>query len=87
VQHWQVRHRQVRHRRVRSRLAERACDPPDLRILRLPAGYASEDGVGLHYVGADLAEAVTIVPGKRPWWVEAAPNGGLVQHPLEPRLI
>ena len=53
----------------------------------LPAGYASEDGVGLHYVGADLAEAVTIVAGKWAWWVEAAPNGGFRQQPIEPRLI
>jgi len=33
-------------------------------------GYASEDGVGLHYIGAKLHEAVTIVAGKTAWWVE-----------------
>jgi peptidase E len=36
---------------------------------RLPAGYATEDGVGLHYVGTELREAVGIVPGRRAWHV------------------
>jgi len=40
---------------------------------QLPAGYATEDGVGLHYVGTGLREAVTVVPGKRAWRV--APDG------------
>jgi peptidase E len=53
----------------------------------LPAGYASEDGVGLHYLGADLYEAVSIAPGKRAWWVEPAPNGGFRQEAVEARLI
>ncbi len=53
----------------------------------LPAGYASEDGVGLHYVGADLVEAVSIVPGKRAWWVEPAPSGGFRQRAIETRPI
>ncbi|HEY1484522.1 MAG TPA: peptidase E [Micromonosporaceae bacterium] len=33
-------------------------------------GYASEDGVGLHYIDTELHEAVTIVEGKTAWWVE-----------------
>ncbi|HEY2792455.1 MAG TPA: peptidase E [Micromonosporaceae bacterium] len=33
-------------------------------------GYASEDGVGLHYIGTELHEAVTVVDGKTGWWVE-----------------
>jgi hypothetical protein len=40
---------------------------------RFPAGYATEDGVGLHYIGTELREAVTILPGKRAWRVEPAP--------------
>jgi peptidase E len=39
----------------------------------LPAGYATEDGVALHYVGTELREAVTVVPGRRAWHV--APDG------------
>lgn len=53
----------------------------------LPAGYASEDGVGLHYVGTELREAVSIAAGKRAWWVEPAANGGFRQLPVEARLI
>jgi peptidase E len=36
----------------------------------LPPGYASEDGVGLHYVGTELHEAVTIRPDAAAWWVD-----------------
>ena len=39
----------------------------------LPGGYATEDGVGLHYVGSALHEAVSVVAGKRAWRVE--PDG------------
>jgi peptidase E len=39
----------------------------------LPAGYATEDGVGLHYVGTELRETLGIVPGRRAWHV--APDG------------
>ncbi len=53
----------------------------------LPAGYASEDGVGLHYIGTELREAVTIVPGQRAWWIEPAPRGGFRQQPIDPRPI
>jgi hypothetical protein len=53
----------------------------------LPAGFASEDGVGLHYTGTDLHEAVTIVPGKQAWCVEPAANSGFRQRPIEARQI
>lgn len=53
----------------------------------LPAGFACEDGVGLHYTGTDLGEAVTIAPGKHAWWVEPAPRGGFRQQPVDPRPI
>lgn len=42
----------------------------------LDAGYASEDGVGLHYVGTTLHEAVTLRPTSRAWWVEPDGEGG-----------
>ena len=53
----------------------------------LPGGYASEDGVGLHYIGTELHEAVTIVDGKRAWQVEPKPGGGYVETAINPRLI
>jgi len=36
----------------------------------LPPGYATDDGTGLHYVGTELAEAVTTVPGADAYRVE-----------------
>lgn len=50
---------------------------------QLPAGYASEDGVGLHYVGTGLHRAVTIRPGARAWWVEPDGTGSHRERPIE----
>jgi peptidase E len=69
-------------------------DQPRRRVYReyvasgkLPAGYATEDGVGLHYVGTDLHEAIAMVDGARAWWVEPAPGGGYRDTPIPPRLL
>ena len=53
----------------------------------LSAGYASEDGVGLHYVGTQLHEAVTIRPAARAWWVEADGAGGYSERTIVPRVL
>ena len=53
----------------------------------LPGGYATEDGVGLHYVGTELAEAVTVRPGSRAWRVESDGSGGLLERAVTPRQI
>ena len=53
----------------------------------LPAGYATEDGVGLHYVGAELREAVSVLDGKRAWRVEPAGDGRYAEVAIIPRLI
>ena len=52
-------------------------DPPRRTTYRrlvadgtLPPGYASEDGVGLHYVGTELREAVSVRRGAQAWWVD-----------------
>ena len=50
-------------------------------------GYASEDGTGLHYIGTDLHEAVSIRDGKRAWWVEPGPGGSYHEREIVPRLI
>jgi peptidase E len=52
-----------------------------------PGGYASEDGVGLHYVGTQLHEAVCIRPGKRGWAVQPDGAGGFTEEPLATRLL
>ena len=69
-------------------------DQPRRRVYRelvghgqLPAGYATEDGVGLHYRGADLHEAVTARPDKRAWRVEADGRGGWTEEPIAARLL
>jgi peptidase E len=53
----------------------------------LPAGYATEDGVGLHYLDTTLHEAVTIRSGKRAWWVQQDGNGGFAADPVQARRI
>jgi peptidase E len=50
----------------------------------LPAGYATDDGVGLLYRGSELVEAVSEQDGARAFWVEAGADG-VVETPLETR--
>jgi len=50
----------------------------------LPAGYATEDGVGLHYVGERLHQAVSVRDGARAWWVEPLATGGHRERVIEP---
>ena len=50
----------------------------------LPPGYASEDGVGLHYVGTELREAVTVRPDAAAWWVARDGDRRLPARMLEP---
>jgi len=54
---------------------------------RLPAGYATEDGVGLVYAGVELLEAVTVLPGRNAWHVTPDGNGGHAERVIVPRLI
>lgn len=49
------------------------------------AGYATEDGVGLHYTGTELAEAVSVIDGSRAWHVVPDERGGYDETPLDPR--
>jgi peptidase E len=69
-------------------------DQPRRRIYRelvgqgkLPGGYATEDGVGLHYRGTELHEAVTVLPGRRAWRVAPSQNGGWTEQPVTPRQL
>ncbi|WFE30875.1 hypothetical protein O7623_25810 [Solwaraspora sp. WMMD791] len=55
---------------------------------QLPAGYATDDGVGLHYVDTDLVEAVSCLPGAGAYRVEPGlRTGTAVQRPLPTRRI
>lgn len=69
-------------------------DQPRRRVYReyvangqCPAGYATEDGVGLHYIASELHEAVAMVDSAHAWWVEPSPDGGYHDEPISPRRL
>jgi peptidase E len=53
----------------------------------LPPGYATEDGVGLHYVDTALREAVTIRAGSSAWHVEPDGEGGYRERRVPARIL
>jgi peptidase E len=53
----------------------------------LPAGWATDDGVGLHFRGTELAEAVADRRGARAWRVERGEGGSVVETAVVPRLL
>jgi peptidase E len=53
----------------------------------LPAGYATDDGVGLLYRGTDMVEALTEKDGKGAYFVERGPDGQAVETRLDPRRL
>ncbi|SDY40852.1 Peptidase E [Modestobacter sp. DSM 44400] len=53
----------------------------------LPAGYATEDGVGLVYRGTELAEAVADRPGKVAYRVVPGADGTVIETCIEPRRL
>jgi peptidase E len=53
----------------------------------LPAGYATDDGVGVLYRGTEMVEAVTEIDGKSAYFVERGADGQAVEVPIEPRLL
>jgi hypothetical protein len=52
----------------------------------MPTGYATDDGVGLHYLGTELIEAVSEVRGKGAYLVRREGDGA-VEERIEPRLL
>jgi peptidase E len=53
----------------------------------LGPGYATDDGVGLHYVGTEMVEAISIRDGKKAWYVTPDGDGGSTTSAIEPRQI
>jgi peptidase E len=53
----------------------------------LPAGHATDDGVGLVYRGTELSEAVADRPGKAAHRVERGTDGRVVETRIEPRRL
>ena len=53
----------------------------------LPAGYATDDGVAIHYRGTDVGEVIADTSGKFAYRVFMSASGGVVEEPLHPRLL
>ena len=53
----------------------------------LPAGYATDDGVGLLYRGAEFVEALSERDGKGAYFVERGTDGTAVETRIEPRRL
>ncbi|MHB8341210.1 MAG: Type 1 glutamine amidotransferase-like domain-containing protein [Mycobacteriales bacterium] len=55
----------------------------------LPAGWATDDGVGLHFSGSELIEAVADREGAYAWRVEPGPrpDGTALETRVTPRLL
>jgi peptidase E len=53
----------------------------------LPPGHATDDGVGLHYRGTTMVEAVTEVEGKAAYYVEQGADGVAVETRVDARLL
>lgn len=53
----------------------------------LPDGYATDDGVGLHFVGTELREAVAQVTDAAAYQVRRAGDGAVEETVIRPRLL
>jgi peptidase E len=53
----------------------------------LPAGYATDDGVGVLYRGTEFVEAVTEQDDKHAYFVERDAHGDAVEHELDTRRL
>ena len=56
----------------------------------LPAGFATDDGVGVHYRGTEFVEAVSDRPDAYAWRVEPAVSGddaGVLETRITPRRL
>lgn len=53
----------------------------------LPAGYATDNGVGLLYRGTDLVEVLSEVDGRGAYFVERGADGQAVETRLDPRRL
>jgi peptidase E len=53
----------------------------------LPAGYATDDGVGLLYRGTEFVEALAEKDGKSAYYVERGPDGRAAETVIDPRSL
>jgi peptidase E len=50
-------------------------------------GYATDDGVAIHYVGEQVHRVLADTPGRYAYHVSRAPSGGVLEERLEPELL
>jgi peptidase E len=53
----------------------------------LPAGYATDNGVGIHYRGTEFVEAVSDRDDVAAYWVERNDSGEVTETRIEPRRL
>jgi peptidase E len=53
----------------------------------LAPGYATDDGVAIHYRGTELHRVIADTPGKSAYRVFMSASGGVVEERLEPELL
>ena len=53
----------------------------------LPAGYATDDGVGLLYRGTEMVEAVTETLDKGAYHVRRSDDGNAIEDRIDPRVL
>ncbi len=53
----------------------------------LPETHCTDDGVGLHYAGTHLVEALSERDGAAAWLVRRGDDGGVVEERVEPRAL
>jgi len=53
----------------------------------LPAGYATDDGVSLHFIGSELHKAITEVEGKFAYHVYKNASGKVIEDKITPELL
>ncbi|HUC15038.1 MAG TPA: hypothetical protein VMS00_11355 [Acidimicrobiales bacterium] len=53
----------------------------------LGSGYVTDIGVGLHYRGVDMVEAVSEVVGAGAYFVERLPDGTVRETRVEPQVL
>jgi peptidase E len=53
----------------------------------LPTSYATDDGVGLHYVGTELVEALSDRDDAKAYRIERGADGGVTETELETRRL
>jgi peptidase E len=53
----------------------------------LPAGYATDDGVNIHFVDTDFYKAVSDTPGKHAYHVFKNEEGTVIEDVIEPELL